>query len=113
MTKPTRDEIFKALGNFWTQEYGELELEVHHTLTEPTGPMAVVKTEAEEGPCWRADADTIDEAIDIALAAAYVTLVQRKPKPMTCPIGDIDEDVRLANFLAAIDARWAAHNPPR
>ena len=109
MTKPTRAEIFAALGNFWTREYGELELEVHHTLTEPSCPTAIVRTEGEEGPRWRADANTIDDAIDIALAAAYVTLVQRKPKPMTCPISDIDEDVRLANFLAAIDARWAAH----
>lgn len=106
MAEPiTKEQMLEALGNCWTKEFGELELTVTHCLTEPTCPTAVITTEVEGGPYWRADQDTIEEAISQAVAAAYVTIVQRRPKPMTCPIGDVDEDAKVAKFLAALDAR--------
>lgn len=103
--EPTREIMWKALGGCWTQEFGELELTVSHTLTEPTCPTAIIGTEDKSGPCWRADADTIDEAINIATRAAYLTIVERKRKPMTFPAPDINENVTVAKFLAAVDKR--------
>lgn len=108
MTKPTLEEMWGALSECWTQEFGELELIVTHTLTEPTCPTAVISTESDAGPSWRADQDTIDEAIYTATAAAYLTIVQRHPKPLTFPAPDLNEDERVASFLAALDRRRAA-----
>lgn len=108
MDKLSVKEMWDALGDCWTQEFGELELEVHHTLTEPTCPTAIIKTEDEGGPSWRADQDTIEEAIYQATAAAYVTIIQRREKPMTFPAPDANEDERVRKFLAALDARQAA-----
>jgi len=101
----TKDEMLAALRDCWTQEFGELELTITHCLTEPTCPTAVIATDSEDGPSWRADQDTIEDAIRVVAAAAYVTIVKRQPKPMTCPIGEADEDGKLARFLAALDAR--------
>jgi hypothetical protein len=37
-------------------------------------------------------------------AAAYITIVERRQKPMTFPVSDSEEDDRIKAFLAAIDA---------
>ncbi|WP_024516880.1 hypothetical protein [Bradyrhizobium sp. Tv2a-2] len=108
MKTMTLEEMWTALGECWTREFGELELRVHHTLTEPTCPTAVISTEDESGPSWRSDQDTIEAAIYQVTAAAYVTLIERGAKPMTFPAPDIDEDSRVHKFLAAIDARKLA-----
>jgi hypothetical protein len=97
-----------ALGECWTEEFGELELTVNHTLTEPTCPTAIITTESQDGPSWRADHDSIEEAIYAATAAAYITIVRREPKPMTFPAPDSNEEKRVADFLAALDRRKAA-----
>lgn len=108
MAELTLQEMWAALGDCWTQEFGELEIVVRHTLTEPTCPTAVVGTELEDkGPSWRADQDTIDEAIFAATKAAYMTIIERKPKPLTFPAPDIDEDSKVAKLLSAIDKRPA------
>lgn len=98
-------EMWEALGECWTSDFGELELEVRHTLTEPTCPTAIIVTESTDGPSWRADCETIEEAIRVVTTAAYVTIIERKPKPLTFPAPRIDEDDRLARFLAALDLR--------
>ena len=108
MSEMTLKEMWDALGDCWTEEFGELELTVQHTLTEPTCPTATIQTEIDDGPHWRADQDTIEEAIYQATAAAYLTIVRREPKPMTCPVTDFNEDERVRNFLAALDRRKAA-----
>jgi hypothetical protein len=108
MSETSLEKMWEALGECWTQEFGELELTVNHTLTEPTCPMAVIATESDDGPSWRADQDTIEQAIYTATVAAYMTIVERKPKPMTCPVTDANEDRRVADFLAALDRRRAA-----
>lgn len=97
--------MLDALGNCWTKEFGELELSVHHVLTEPVCPTAIVATENDRGPSWRVDDDTISEAVNGAVAAAYATIIERKSKPLTFPAPPHDEDQRVARFLAAIDAR--------
>ncbi len=98
--------MMEALGSCWTEEFGELELEVHHTLTEPTCPMAMVRTESREGVVYfRVDEDTIDAAIFGAVSAAYDTLILRKPKPSTVPWSDRGEDENLKKLLTALDAR--------
>ncbi len=102
---PTTEEMFDTLGNCWTEEFGELELAVHHTLTEPTCPSAIIATENKNGPSWRADEDTVPEAISRAVTAAYTTIIERNPKPMTFPAHDVDEDKRVAKFLAALDVK--------
>lgn len=102
---PTTEEMLDALGNCWTEEFGELELTVHHTLTEPTCPSAIIATENKNGPSWRTDEDTIPGAISKAVTAAYITIIERNPKPMTFPAPDVDEDQRVAKFLAALDAK--------
>lgn len=108
VNKPTLKEMWDALGDCWTPEFGELELTVNHTLTEPTCPTAIIATEVEDGPRWRADQDTIDEAIYVVTAAAYVTIVRRPAKPLTFPAPDADEDNQVKAFLAALDARKTA-----
>lgn len=105
MSRPELKEMWDALGKCWTQEFGEIELTVNHTLTEPTCPTAIIATEDESGPRWRADQDTIDEAIYVATYAAYLTLIKREPKPMTCPVADINEDEKVGVLLAAIDKK--------
>lgn len=106
---PTREEMFSALGNCWTKEFGELELRVFHTLTEPTCPTAIIATEGGDGPSWRVDCDSIAEAVDAVLLVAYITLIERKPKPLTFPAPDANEDQKVAAFLAALDAKYKEH----
>jgi hypothetical protein len=112
MTKLALKEMWDALGDCWTQEFGELELTVNHTLTEPTCPTAIIATERDAGPRWRADQDTIDDAIYAATAAAYITIVRREPKPMTFPVSDSNEEKRVADFLTALDKRRAEKPHP-
>lgn len=104
-TLPPLEEMKEALSHMWTPEFGELELTVHHTLTEPTCPTAIVRTDEDSGPSWRADCGTIEEAIFQAIAATYITLVLKKPKPLTFPARNSDEDERLRKFFAALEAR--------
>jgi hypothetical protein len=104
-------EMWTALGDCWTQEFGELEIIVRHTLTEPTCPTAIIGTEKEDaGPSWRADQDTIEQAIFVATKACYMTVIERKAKPMTFPAPDIDEDEKVTKFLSALDARKLARS---
>lgn len=105
---PSHEVMLEALGELWTPEYGELELEVHQSLTEPVCPTATISF--EDGPkafYFRTDMDTIDEAIRTVVAAAYITLIERRPKPDTFPVGERDEDKNLAAVLAAIDEQKA------
>lgn len=104
MTK-TLQEMWDALSDCWTSEFGELGLHVNHTLTEPTCPTAIISTEIENGPSWRADQDTIEDAIYQATAAAYATIIERAPKPITFPAPGKNEESRVQKFLDAIDAR--------
>jgi hypothetical protein len=108
MSERSLMEMWDALGDCWTEDFGELELTVNHTLTEPTCPTAIIATESDDGPRWRADQDTIEQAIYTATLAAYMTIIERKPKPMTFPAPDSNEDKRVADFLAALDRRRAA-----
>jgi hypothetical protein len=101
---PTYEEMLEALGEMWTERYGELELKVNCILTEPTCPTAIIKTERRQGPMFRADCDTIEEAIRTVVRAAYITLVERKPKPDTFPFDNLDSEKRVRLFLKTLDA---------
>jgi len=100
---PSHEKMLEALGGLWCK-FGELELIVHHVLTEPVCPTATIRFEfGPPGFYFRTDMDTIDEAVKTVVAAAYITLIERRPKPDTFPVGERDEDKNLAAVLAAID----------
>lgn len=101
----TREQMLDAFQNLWTKEFGELKLNVNMSLTGPACHTAIVKTDSKDGPEWRVDWDTIDDAIDGVLLAVYITLIQRKPKPVTYPFDDMNAEERVLKLLAAIDAR--------
>ncbi len=112
--EPSRSDAMTAQQmmdglEIYTPDGGDWMLEVRHTLTEPTCPTAIVRAEdePEDWPYFRADAETIEEAIYVVVRSAYETLIERKPKPQTVPWSEPGEDKRLAKFLAALDASKA------
>lgn len=111
----TLSEKLEALSRCWTPEFGELELNIHHTLTEPTCPTAVLRTEAQpdrsKGPVYivRVDCDTIAEAFESCVNHAYRLLVEGKERVDTIPWTEPGEE-RIGEIVAAIkqqQAKWA------
>mgnify|MGYP006893684592 FL=1 len=60
--------LFEITGKDWV-------LRVDHLLTEPTCPTAYVHPEGDPSDRYRADRDTIEEAINAAVDMAYRELV--------------------------------------
>lgn len=102
----TRDDLLKVLGRLYTPEIGDWELTLHHTLTEPTCPTAIVRPEYTEG-CkfggFVAMGGTIDEAIDGALIQAYETLILRKGFEPGVPWTNFEDEPELERIIAALD----------
>lgn len=101
-------EMLDALGDAYTDQYGDWLLEVNHILTEPTCPTAVIHPEDDEaakelGLYFRSDADTIEDAVANVVALAYATLVKRQPFVSGVPWSNPGENDGAAKF-------WAAHD---
>ncbi len=74
-------EAIKDFGNFWEQYRSDVVLRVESVLTEPVCPVAVVEFELDRAPFKRISccaADTIDEAIKLAIDDAIIRLAQFK-----------------------------------
>ena len=57
----------------WEKYHSDLELTVHHTLTEPTCPTVSVRFELDSAPIKKiatVSGNTVEEAIDLALQIA-------------------------------------------
>lgn len=107
MTKaPSDEELREALAGLWTRAYGELEIQVRYTLTEPACPTAIITTETGEGPFFRADQDTIPMAVRHVMLVAYCALILRQPVSLvdTHPLADQLNSEKVATFLATLDA---------
>ena len=109
MSDLTTAEMMRALGSLYTERFGDWHLSVSHSLTEPTCPTAVISAEdyeeSEPTPVFRVDADTIENAIAGVVYAAYVTLIERQPKPTTVPWTERNEGQTLQTFLNALDEK--------
>jgi hypothetical protein len=76
----TKDEKLEKIQDaLWRRTQRDWVLAVHHILTEPVCPSATIQCEDDEAKYqyWRADRDTIDEAIDAVIAYAYAGLFER------------------------------------
>lgn len=66
----------------WEKYKSDLVLEVHHVLTEPTCPTAIVRFEMPERAgkdvISRADCNTVEDAINVALAEAFRILSEEE-----------------------------------
>lgn len=82
----TTKQKMDALGNVL---YGETkhdwELTVHHTLTEPTCPVANVQPEGMQSTRYACFADTVEEAIAASVNAAYREWVEERPGERMVP----------------------------
>lgn len=107
MSDLTRDQLLDALGNLYTSEFGDWELAVYHTLTEPTCPTAIVKPENEasafEG--FVCTADTLEEAIDGALRQAYSAMILREGFEPGVPWTNAEDGAELAKLIQALDKK--------
>lgn len=69
--KALGDKLYELTGHDWT-------LNVHHTLTEPTCPTAIIAPEMVAMSRYRVDTSSIDEAIDGAIDKVYKEIVLRQ-----------------------------------
>jgi hypothetical protein len=76
------NEKMDRVGNeLWQRTKTDWVLTLSHDLTEPTCPTAVIRPadRAEKLQYWRADADTIDEAISRVVDLAHAALFDGAP----------------------------------
>ena len=108
---PSTDEMMRALGEIYTPEFGDWALHVRHTLTEPTCPTATIEQEYDNGLglYFRADADTIDQAISAVVAQAYRCLILREVFTPLVPWSNPGDKTGPQRMWAAIDAATAQH----
>ena len=71
----TTQEKIEALGDLYEKTGVDWHLEVNLCLTEPVCPMATISPEGEHWVRFRADKDTIMEAIDASVDMAYNALI--------------------------------------
>lgn len=106
----TRKELLDALGEIYTPKFGDWELVVQHTLTEPTCPSATVRPEFAMGEHrfsgFTAWADDVDAAIDLALESAYRALIKREPYNLDGqPFSNRGDAEALAAIIAELDRK--------
>ena len=68
-------EKLEALSILYEKTGKDWILHVSHILTEPTCPTASIHPEGEPTDRYRADRDTIEDAINVAIDMAYRELV--------------------------------------
>jgi hypothetical protein len=75
----THEEKLNALAVLYDRTEEDWELRVSHCLTEPTCPTAIISCENKEAKFqyWRADRDTIQEAIEAVVDLAYRALFEQ------------------------------------
>jgi len=82
-------EKLKPLSGQHSREHGDLELHVHHCLTEPSCPTATIRHERSNALRYSAHRDTVVEAIVAAADLAHRELVLgqriRPESPITNP----------------------------
>lgn len=109
----TRDEMLTVLSELYTRTGMDWHLKVDHCLTEPTCPTAVVVPEYfQDLSLFRCDADTIEQAVDGALARA-VLWMRGKDQPESVFTGNFMDEEILALCLRVGEqsrAKWAKRN---
>lgn len=81
-------DLFAATGRDW-------ELNLHHTLTEPTCPTAVITPEGWDIARYRCDFDSIDESIRKAVDLVKAEVLGRRVEGSYSPVSDPDDDAYL------------------
>jgi|TARA_Y100000310_G_C20650690_1_gene799262 metal-sulfur cluster biosynthetic enzyme len=90
MTEINHEKI-EALGELYDKTGDDWTLTVHHTLTEPTCPTAVVCAEGSNAVRYRVDADTIEEAINRSVDLAHRELILGEEIKSECPFTNPDD----------------------
>lgn len=88
--------LYALTGEDW-------ELDLNHSLTEPTCPCAIIQPEGWNISRYRYDCDTIEEAITRACEAVYREVVLRERVSPACPYTE-GLDGQYSKWL---DARFA------
>jgi len=87
-------EKIEALGDLYTKTGDDWILQINHSLTEPTCPMAVVRREGSNAVRYRADRNTIEESINAAVDMAYRELILEEKIVSECPFTNPDDHIR-------------------
>lgn len=104
-------EAIKEFGDFWEQYRSDIVLRVESVLTEPVCPVAIVEFELDRAPFKRISccaADTIDEAIKLAIDDAIVRLSQFKGMnypEIKAKIDKENEELRIQREAEALAIR--------
>jgi len=72
------EKMGRVGSELWNRTKRDWFLQVNHDLTEPTCPTATIRCEDEDArwQYWRADRDTIEDAIDAVVNFAHAALFE-------------------------------------
>lgn len=87
-------------GGLWEATKHDWELSIHHCLTEPTCPTAVVRPEGWSINRYRVDCDTIEESLQKTIDLVKREVIDRLVVGSYCPFTNPDDDV-YAKWLYA------------
>ena len=79
MNQETQAKLEKISSALWDRTKEDWVLTLDHCLTEPTCPTATIRCENREAgwSYWRADRDTIEEAIEAVIELSHAGLFRK------------------------------------
>lgn len=81
----------KKLSRLYELTGADWDLEINHSLTEPTCPTVVIRKEGSNSTRYRVDCDSIEEGIRTAVDLVYREVVLGEKISPLCPFTNPDD----------------------